>query len=198
MPLLNLNQGAALARESLYQDLISLNAKQASLTAQSQEIQQKLIIFQKLYRQLILQRATYEELQRNARIAEALFSSNLAALKGKNSNAFASYPLFQLLVPPSLPEEPTTPKKTFAYLGAVLGSCLVTGGIGILIFRNLRQQKKQAILQTSATQYATANNLEMRSEAPEIPALPETPTNENGKVSKETSANNPAPATESL
>jgi uncharacterized protein involved in exopolysaccharide biosynthesis len=201
LTLLNLNEGAALARETLYQDLISLNAKQASLTAKSEELQQKLIIFQKLYRQLILQRATYEELQRNAHIAEALFSSNVAALKGKNANAFASYPLFQLLVPPGLSEEPTTPKKTFAYLGAVLGSCLVTGGIGLLLFRSLHQQKKQAISERTATQHAAANNPETPSEIPDLPVLPEIPTSENGKVIEETpktSVNKPNPVTESL
>ena len=196
LPLLNLNEGAVLARETLYEDLISLNAKQASLTAKSQELQQKLTIFQKLYRQLILQRATYEELQRNARIAEALFSSNVTALKGKDANAFASYPLFQLLVPPNLPEEPTTPKKTFAYLGAVLGSCLVTGGIGILFFRSLHQQKKQAI----ASKNETAPTPEMSSDVPEISALPEIST--NGRITEEaieaTSINNPEPVTRSL
>ncbi len=139
---LNLNESQALAREKFYEDLISLKAQQKSLSTKSQALQQKLSIFQQLYRQEILNRAIYEELQRDVRIAEALYSSRLGASVNKDANPFASYPLFQLLIPPNLPDTPTSPKKMFAYLGAVLGSLLTTGALGLLWFRSVHYQKQ--------------------------------------------------------
>ncbi|MGL5032822.1 MAG: GumC family protein [Microcystaceae cyanobacterium] len=199
---LNLNEGEVVSRDNLYEKLINFKAQRASLIAKSQAIQQKSIIFQQLYRQLILQRATYDELQRNVKIAEALFSSNLAASKGKDSNAFASYPLFQLLVPPSLPDEPTTPKKIFAYLGAIVGSLLVTGGIGLLWFRHtyyLRQAEVPTDHHLNESDHGSQTLPMLLASEPEKdisenttpPLSSETSTTENGKITAETPINDP-------
>jgi uncharacterized protein involved in exopolysaccharide biosynthesis len=152
LTLLNLNESEVLAREKFYEDMISLKAQQKSLLAKSQMLQQKLVIFQQLYRQEILNRATYEELQRDARMAEALFSSRLGATQNKNTNPFSSYPLFQMLVSPNLPDSPTSPKKMIAYLGAVLGSLLTTGAIALLWFRSVHYAKSTVFLTPSQSE----------------------------------------------
>lgn len=142
LKLLNLNESNPVGRESLYEKIISLNAQKASLQAKSQELQKKLDNFQQLYIQQIKYRETYENLSRDLRIAETFFSSNVANTKGKDVNPFASYPLFQMLTPPSLPLKPSSPKKTFALLGAGLGSVFVSTGIGLLWFRSSQIRKK--------------------------------------------------------
>lgn len=143
LKLLNLNESNPVGRESLYEKIISLNAQKASLQAKSKELQKKLDNFQQLYIQQIKYRETYENLSRDLRMAETFFSSNVANTKGKDVNPFASYPLFQMLTPPSLPLKPSSPKKTFALLGAGLGSILVSTGIGLLWFRSSQIGKKQ-------------------------------------------------------
>jgi uncharacterized protein involved in exopolysaccharide biosynthesis len=142
LKLLNLSESNPVGRESLYENLISLNAQRTSLLAKSKELQKKMDNFQQLYIQQIKYRETYEILSRDLRIAETFFSSNVATTKGKDVNSFASYPLFQMLTPPSLPLKPSSPKKTFAFLGAGLGSILVSSGIGLLWFRSSQIEKK--------------------------------------------------------
>ena len=72
--------------------------------------------------------ARLEELEREHKIAKAVFASALARMDSSQVDPFASYPLVQMLSKPTLPEKPSSPHVAFALAGAFLASLL--SGIG--------------------------------------------------------------------
>lgn len=63
------------------------------------------------------------------------------------SNIFASYPRIQLLTPPALPEEPSSPKTLLALLGAGMSSVFFTAGFILLWMRDVKnQRRKQSVM----------------------------------------------------
>jgi uncharacterized protein involved in exopolysaccharide biosynthesis len=75
------------------------------------------------------------DLQRDQRVTEAVFSSALARLDTNKQDPFASYPLVQLLAPPSLPRKPSSPSAMLALAGALGATLLVLGGFAIVWLR---------------------------------------------------------------
>jgi len=130
------NSGAG--RESLFQELVKVQADKQGFQAQAQGTNQQIIQLERRLKILALQGSTLEALNRDAKVAEAVFSSTLARLDMGKSNAFGSYPLIQVLTEPNLPTTPTSPKKSLILLGAALGSLLLNTG---LVFLWLRQRK---------------------------------------------------------
>lgn len=74
---------------------------------------------------LIQQAQNLADLLREARITEAVFSSALAHLDTSKQDPFASYPLVQVLAPPSLPKKPSSPSATIGIAGATGASLIV-------------------------------------------------------------------------
>ena len=69
--------------------------------------------------------AKLDDLQRDHLIANAVFSSAVARIDATTSDIYASYPLLQILDPPTLPDRPSSPRLLIAALAAVGGSGLV-------------------------------------------------------------------------
>lgn len=74
---------------------------------------------------LIQQAQNLADLLRDARITEAVFSSALAHLDTTKQDPFASYPLVQVLAPPSLPKKPSSPSTTIGIAGATGASFII-------------------------------------------------------------------------
>ena len=77
-------------------------------------------------------------------LAKALLTSTSAKLElGTGSNIYAFYPIFQLTVPPNLPDEdlPTTPKKKIALVGGLAGSFLIISGLMLLWWERKNYEK---------------------------------------------------------
>ncbi len=125
-------------RESLFQELIKVQADQRGLQAQAQGISQQITQLESRLRSLAQQGSTLDALNRDVQVAEAVFSSTLARLDVGRSNTFGSYPLIQMLAEPSFSRIPTSPNKTFILIGAVLGSLLVNSGLVSLWLRKRR------------------------------------------------------------
>ncbi|PSO94496.1 MAG: hypothetical protein BRC46_04675 [Cyanobacteria bacterium QS_6_48_18] len=83
-------------------------------------------------------------LQRDVRVAEAIFSSTLTRLETSRSN-LTSYPSISLLTKPSLPEEPSAPNTKFVLLGTAVGSFFLTTGVISLWLRDRRIQQAKRI-----------------------------------------------------
>ncbi|BAY49269.1 hypothetical protein SAMD00079811_68980 [Scytonema sp. HK-05] len=124
------------ARETLFQQLVTVQADQKGLTAQAQAIEQQIAQLETRLKKLAQQESNLDALKRDMQLAEAVFSSTLTRLDIGKSNAFGSYPLIQILAEPSLPDSPTEPKKSYVYLGAALGSVFSTTGVVLLWLRD--------------------------------------------------------------
>lgn len=84
---------------------------------------------------LIAQASELADLQRDHRVAEAVFSSALARLDTNKLDPFASYPLVQTLAAPSLPKEPSSPSLVIALAGAIAATLLTLISFGLLWIR---------------------------------------------------------------
>lgn len=82
-----------------------------------------------------------EDLQRKQQVAMAVFTTALAKLDLGRTDVYASYPMLQTLLPPTLPEEPDAMASTLAILGALAGSFLCLSGLILLWIRKPYIQK---------------------------------------------------------
>ncbi|MDM9379593.1 hypothetical protein QUB80_02605 [Chlorogloeopsis sp. ULAP01] len=134
------NSSNGTPREALYQELVTVQSEQKGLTAQAQTIDQQIAELENRLKNLAQQQTTLDALKRDLQVAEAVFSSTLTRLDIGKSNAFGSYPLIQMLQEPSLPGSPSQPNKTYAFLGAAVGSLFLTTGIVLLWLRDRKRR----------------------------------------------------------
>ncbi|MCT7988002.1 GumC family protein [Laspinema olomoucense] len=139
----------ASTREVLFQELITFQTENVGLEAQSQELGRQIESLENRLKTLSVQGSELENLRRDVQIAEAVFSSTLTQLDISKSNIFASYPRIQMLTPPALPQEPSSPKKVLALLGAGMSSVFFTAGFFLLWMRDVKnhRRKQTAILE---------------------------------------------------
>lgn len=135
----NTNSGAA-PGETLFQQLVTVQADQKGLTAQAQALDQQIAQLESRLKNLAQQESKLDALKRDMQVAEAVFSTTLTRLDIGKSNTFGSYPLIQIVAEPSLPDSRSAPKKAYVYLGAALGSLFSTTGLGLL-WRRDRKRK---------------------------------------------------------
>lgn len=112
-------------RSNLMQALVVGDAQAAGTRAALAEIRGDLARERSLSPSLITQASELADLQRDHRVAEAVFSSALARLDTNKLDPYASYPLVQTLAPPSLPRDPSSPSLVIALAGALATSLLV-------------------------------------------------------------------------
>lgn len=122
-------------RDPLFQDLVSFQAEQRGLQAQVQALDQQIPKLEKELDTLAQRQSVLDNLERDAQIAEAVFASTLAKLDLTQGDPYSAYPLVQMAVEPSLPDSPTTPKKTIILAGAAIGSVLATLGLTLMWIR---------------------------------------------------------------
>ncbi len=123
-------------RESLLRDLVTVQSEQKGTVAHNRAIAGQIVNLETRLKSLVQKQTTLDSLQRQVQIAEAVFASTLTKLDLGKSDMFTSYPIAQLLTEPSLPEEASSPKPLYAYLGAGIGSLLITTGLILLWWRN--------------------------------------------------------------
>jgi uncharacterized protein involved in exopolysaccharide biosynthesis len=136
----NTNNGVA--RENLFQQIVTVQSEQKGLAAQAQTIDRQISALENRLKKLAQQESYLDALKRDLQVAEALFSSTLTKLDLGKSNAFGSYPLIQIVTEPTLPEHPSQPKKIYAFLGAAFGSLFATSGIVLLWLRDRKSQRR--------------------------------------------------------
>jgi uncharacterized protein involved in exopolysaccharide biosynthesis len=137
---LNSGSGSSSQRVALFQELISLQGQEKGLQAQAQELGQQIAQLESRLATLSQQESQLDNLQRDIRIGEAVFSSTLTRLDLSQSNLSASYPPISFLSKPNLPEKPSTPKKKIVLLGAAMGSFFMTTGMTSLWLLSRKRQ----------------------------------------------------------
>jgi uncharacterized protein involved in exopolysaccharide biosynthesis len=128
-------------RAILFHELISLREQQQGLQAQAQELDRQIAQLESRLVTLSQQESKLDSLQRDVKIAEAVFSSDLTRQELSKSDISASYPQISLVTKPSLPQEPSSPKRNFVLLGAAMGSFFFTTGMTSLWLRDRKIQQ---------------------------------------------------------
>ncbi|KAF3885336.1 MULTISPECIES: GumC family protein [Nostocales] len=139
------NSGNTAPRDILFQQLVTVQADQKGFTAQAQAIEQQIAQLEGRLKALTQQQVTLDSLKRNTQIAEAVFSSTLTKLDLGKSNTFGSYPLIQIVIQPTLPDTPSSPKEKLVLIGSAGGSFFVSLGLVLLWWR----ERKNSISDTT-------------------------------------------------
>lgn len=122
-------------RGELFQQLITEQADYQGLLAEIKSLSQQIKALEQRLKVLVQKESVLDNYLRELQIAEAVFTSTLAKVDLGKSDPFGSYPLVQLVEPPSLPTEPSAPRKKLVIMGAGLGSIFITAGLTLLWWR---------------------------------------------------------------
>jgi len=112
-------------RAALFRNVVELDVKAAGL---GRSIASATTTLAERMRDLDKQSAAaarLADLERDHKIAEAVFSSALARIDTGRQDLYASYPLLQVVAPASHPESPSSPRKLFAFAGGILATILI-------------------------------------------------------------------------
>jgi uncharacterized protein involved in exopolysaccharide biosynthesis len=143
---LNLNESnSSPQRANLFQELISHQTEQQGLRSQAQELERQIVILESKLANYTQKDSELQALRRNLQIAETIFSSTLTKLDLSQSEVSASYPSIVLYTKPSLPEEPTKPKRKLVLAGAAMASFFMTTGTVALWLRDRKMQQAKQI-----------------------------------------------------
>lgn len=124
-------QNARLLAEMVEMDYRTIGSKAELLSIQQQLSQttNEISQFQKHIGQL-------KALKRDQQIATAIFSSTLARTDISRSDPFQSYPLTQVLMPPTVPTHPSNPRLILLLVGIFASNIFSTGGYLLWRFRH--------------------------------------------------------------
>lgn len=123
------------ATGSLFRDLVTTAAQLDGIRAKQVALEYQLgQLRADLHKQLGAV-ARLADLERDHKIAEAVFSSALARIDTGKSDLFVSYPLVQTIVPPARPLTPDSRPRLFTLAGAVFASLCYLLGLLLLWFR---------------------------------------------------------------
>lgn len=118
--------------EALLGQLIVKYAERLAAESEHESMRKQLDILETELKDVASQTAVLESLERSHQVATTVFMSALAKVDLGQSDFYASYPMTQLLIPPSLPDKAEKMHKVFTVLGGVAGSGFVTVALVIL------------------------------------------------------------------
>lgn len=116
-------------RAALLKDLVTEAAARDGMQAELAAMQERLAGDEARVLALIEPAARLEDSERNFSVAEAVFASALARTKTSKADLYASYPLVQVLEDPSLPVEPSSPKRKLALAAGVAATLFLLTGL---------------------------------------------------------------------
>lgn len=130
----------------LFYDLIALQTKHAGLERKLTQLDTQIAAHQQRLKKHTNNAGKLDELRRTLQIAEAVFSSAVAKVDTGKSDIFASYPMLQMMMPPTMPEKTSGAQPWHIYLGSAFGSFMTLVTLSILWFRrkHLSQQQEGA------------------------------------------------------
>ncbi|WP_236545311.1 GumC family protein [Tropicimonas marinistellae] len=116
-------------RAELLAKLVQLDSERSGKQAELAELEQRFAEAEAKVMDLIEPAAQLEDLQRDFSVAEAVFASTSARSQTSKVDLFASYPLVQVLENPSLPEEPSSPRRKLAIAAGVAATLILVFGL---------------------------------------------------------------------
>lgn len=140
-PVLEAFGRAAQSSESMVLSLAGLAVEASGLRAELATLEAQLARDEERLSAGIGEATTLEDLDRKRQVALAVFTTALAKVDLGRSDNFASYPMLQVLSPPTLPYKADTLGRVLALVGGVLGSFFCATGLLVLWFRKPFIQK---------------------------------------------------------
>lgn len=128
-------------RNALMHDLINKKIRYEGIKQQIIQLENQIDGYSNRLKQQTKHVSRLDELEREHQIAEAVFTSAVAKIDTGKSDIFASYPMLQLFMEPTLPQEISGAKPLHVYLGGVVGS-LMSCVILIILWIRRKQQAR--------------------------------------------------------
>lgn len=112
-------------RAELFKSLIEADAESAGLAKQLTTLEAQMAVLKITVDEQNVAAAKLEDLDRDHKIAEAVFSSALARVDTNRQDIYASYPLVQVMADATLPSAPTSPRPMLAIAGGIGATFLI-------------------------------------------------------------------------
>lgn len=116
-------------RANLLERLVQTDAERQGLKVECDATEARLAAKEAEVERLLKPAARLEDLQRDFKVAEAVFASAMARAESTKSDLYASYPLVQVLENPSLPDSPSSPKLKLAIAAGVAATLMLILGL---------------------------------------------------------------------
>ena len=123
------------ATGALFRELVLTAANLSGARAKRAALRLELDTLRERLQQQVAGVARLADLERDHKIAEAVFSSALARADTGKADLFVSYPLIQTIVEPKRPQDPDVRPRLFALAGAGVASLCFLIGLVLLWFR---------------------------------------------------------------
>jgi uncharacterized protein involved in exopolysaccharide biosynthesis len=127
--LATLDLAPAGARAELLSAFVRKDSELAGLTAEYAALSADLASETARLQALAPLAAQLEDKQRDFSVAEAVFASAIARTQSTKADVYASYPLVQVLEDPSLPQEPSSPRRMLAIAAGIAALVLLLIGL---------------------------------------------------------------------
>ena len=127
--------GSGIKRTELVQSIVLLATDQQGSAGQINALTRQIAAFEARLAALSETEVVLNDLLRDVQVAEAVFAATLAKLDLGRNDPFGAYPLVQIIEEPSLPQDPTEPKKAVVLAGTLFGSLLITTGLTLIWWR---------------------------------------------------------------
>jgi uncharacterized protein involved in exopolysaccharide biosynthesis len=118
-------------RADLLAELVAMDARRAGIAARHGAMDARLMAETEHLRRLAPAAARLEDMQRDFAVAEAVFASAIARTQSSKADVYASYPLVQVLEDPSLPEDPSSPKRKLAIAAGGAATMMLLLGLAM-------------------------------------------------------------------
>ena len=113
-------------RTALLADLVRSDAERQGASAEYESLHAQYLAERLKLETIAPMAAQLEDLQRDFRVSEAVFTSAIARGQSSKVDVFASYPLVQVLESPSLPLKPSSPRRLITLAaGAAATICVL-------------------------------------------------------------------------
>jgi uncharacterized protein involved in exopolysaccharide biosynthesis len=139
-------------RSALMTQLIDFETEKRGLEAQNSTLRSQFETQQRYIASMAPIVSKMENINRDYKLAEAVFTSALGRISTSKSDIFASYPMAQVIEPPVMPLAPSTPNKNLAVGAASAATVLLLFAsflgwirrplIDKLLVRNIRPDEK--------------------------------------------------------
>jgi uncharacterized protein involved in exopolysaccharide biosynthesis len=136
---------SSIGQTSLFKELISLQTQQQGFEEQVKEQNKQISQLELRLKRLSQDELKLNNLERNVKIAETIFSANYTKLNLSRSLFSETYPPVSMVILPSFPKEANGPKPLFVILGAFICSVLFTTGTVTLWIRKNKIDKGNRI-----------------------------------------------------
>lgn len=109
--IINLDMSQKGDRTALLADLVRSEAERQGASAEYETLHKRCLEEREKLELIAPMAARLEDLQRDFRVSEAVFTSAIARGQSSKVDVYASYPLVQVLEAPSLPQKPSSPRR---------------------------------------------------------------------------------------